>query len=150
MLWGRLAWREDALASETIDMGDGRKLGAEDVLEGHYRRLYAPHASRRAATRASARSSGKRGREVQVQVGDNLIAAITVLAPSLVPLAEIAEDVARTVPSVRPEPDFRERLHEALERTHRQHAAQRTLGTRLAARPARPVWQRPAPMAMAG
>jgi hypothetical protein len=39
------------------------------------------------------------------------------------------------VPLVEPERQFRENLHQALERTHRQHAAQRVLGTRVAPRP---------------
>lgn len=37
------------------------------------------------------------------------------------------------MPGASPAPDFRRKLHEALERTHRQHAAQRVLGTRRAA-----------------
>lgn len=37
-----------------------------------------------------------------------------------------------------PAPDFRRKLHQALERTHRQHAAQRVLGTRRAAPSPRP------------
>lgn len=103
-----------------IDLGDGRMLGAEDVLEGHYRRLAARPARR----------------NVPVQVGDNLLAAITVLAPDLAPLTLVAEEVADAMPYVQPAPDFRLQLHQALERTHRQHTAQRTLGTRPATPPA--------------
>ena len=113
--WGEL-WRRDALPKGEIDLGNGRVLGAEDVLEGHYRRL-AKH--RQPTTR-----------QVAVQVGDNLMVAITVLAPDLAPLTEIAEQVSGAVPRVEPERQFRENLHQALERTHRQHAAQRMLGTR--------------------
>ncbi len=97
-----------------IDLGNGRILGAEDVLEGHYRRL----------------TTRPRTHQVKVHVADNLAAAITVLAPDLTPLTLVAEEVANAVPRVQPAPDFRMHLHEALERTHRQHAAQRTLGTR--------------------
>jgi hypothetical protein len=99
-----------------IDMGDGRKLGAEDVLESHFKRM----AARRRPARAN----------VAVQVGDSLLAAITVLAPNLAPLTELAEEVATVVPPVQPAPEFRRNLHQALERTHRQHSAQRVLGTR--------------------
>lgn len=47
------------------------------------------------------------------------------------------------MPSVQPAPEFRRKLHQALERTHRQHAAQRALGTRrvyTAAPPRRWPW----------
>lgn len=40
--------------------------------------------------------------------------------------------------SDQPAPDFRRKLHRALERTHRQHAAQRVLGTRRTAASAPP------------
>jgi hypothetical protein len=104
-----------------IDMGNGRRLDAEDVLEGHYQRVAA---RRQAATR-----------QVAVQVGDNLMVAIAVLAPDLAPLTEMAEQVSGAVPLVEPEARFRQNLHQALERTHRQHAAQRILGTRPIQRP---------------
>ena len=102
-----------------IDLGDGRVLNPEDVLEGHYRRV--------------------RGRVVPaaVQVNDSLVAAIGVLAPNLAPLTAVAEEVATMVPPVAPEPEFRAHLHQALEQTHRQHAAQRILGTRPVAQPRR-------------
>jgi hypothetical protein len=115
-------WRRDEpLPRGEVDMGNGRVLGAEDVLEGHFRRVAA---RRQPSTR-----------QVAVQVGDNLTVAIAVLAPDLAPLTEIAEQVSGAVPLVEPEPRFREHLHQALERTHRQHAAQRALGTRPVPRP---------------
>jgi hypothetical protein len=43
--------------------------------------------------------------------------------------------VSGALPLVEPEARFRQNLHQALERTHRQHAAQRALGTRPAPRP---------------
>ena len=124
-MW-RLPWRKP-LPQAGLDMGNGRVMEAEDVLEGHFRRVTA---RRQSATH-----------NASVQVGDNLIAAITVLAPNLAPLTEMAEQVSGAVPLVQPEAHFRENLHEALERTHRQHAAQRALGTRSAprAKPAKPL-----------
>ena len=110
-----------------IDMGQGRSLSAEDLLDGHFRRL-----TNRTATRT-----------VEVQVDDQLRAAITVLAPDLSPLTRLAEELAGVVNDVRPEPRFRADLHRALEQTHRQHAAQRTLGTRIpvaAESASRPWW----------
>ncbi len=108
------SWRRGrrAAAWPGIDLGGGRVLGAEDVMESHYRRVRS------------------RIYPVAVQVSDSLVAAIGVLAPGLAPLTEVAEQMATAVPAVTPEPEFRAHLHEALERTHRQHAAQRMLGTR--------------------
>jgi hypothetical protein len=117
--------RREQLPQGGIDMGNGRVLGAEDVLEGHFRRVAA---RRQPATR-----------QVAVQVGDNLMAAIAVLAPDLAPLTEVAEQVSSAVPLVEPERHFRENLHQALERTHRQHAAQRALGTRRSAPRPKPI-----------
>jgi hypothetical protein len=79
-------------------------LPPEDVLEGHFRRVQARP--------------------------NNLTAAIAVMAPALAPLAAVAEGVSVAVPPVQPAPEFRAHLQQALERTHRQHAAQRVLGTR--------------------
>jgi hypothetical protein len=115
-------WRRERLPQTGIDLGNGRMLPPEDVLEGHYRRLTA----RRAEST----------RQVAVQVGDNLTVAIAVLAPELVPLTRVAERVSDAVPRVEPTPQFRAHLHEALERTHRQHAVERALGTR--AQPQKP------------
>jgi len=119
-------WRQESLPQGGIDLGNGRVLGAEDVLEGHYRRM----TSRRLPLSGHATT-----RQVTVQVGDNLTAAIAVLAPQLAPLTEVAEQVSGAVPLVEPERRFRENLHQALELTHRQHAAQRILGTRATPRP---------------
>ncbi len=118
-------WRRERLPRTGIDLGNGRMLPPEDVLEGHYRRL-ATH--RNAAPR-----------HVAVQVGDNLTVAIAVLAPDLLPLTNIAERVSDAVPPVEPAPQFRAHLHEALERTHRQHAAERIIGIRPQPRPASPI-----------
>lgn len=99
----------------TLDMGQGRTLDPEDVLDGHFRRLS---------------SRPPRTETVAVQSSDTLTSAITVLAPELAPLTDLAEELATTVPDIQPEARFRADLHRALEATHRQHAAQRALGTR--------------------
>jgi hypothetical protein len=114
-------WRRERVPHNGIDLGNGRVLGAEDVLEGHYRRI---------ASQRQPSPNAMATRQVAVQVGDNLTVAIAVLAPDLAPLTEIAEQVSGAVPLVAPERHFRDNLHQALERTHRQHAAQRMLGTR--------------------
>lgn len=101
-----------------INMGNGRFLTAEDVLEGHFHRL-STHT-------------------VQVQVKRDIQAAITVVAPQLAPLTEVAHEVARAVPVAQPAARFRHDLHKALELTHRQQAARRKLGTHPA--PAESHW----------
>lgn len=109
--WADLRLRHAALQGESqpIDMGNGRLLSAEDVLEGHFHRL---------ATRT-----------VHVQVKPDLQAALTVLAPKLAPLTEVAAEVAQVLPPIQPAAQFRRDLHRALELTHRQQLAQRKLGT---------------------
>ncbi|MDI9548050.1 MAG: hypothetical protein QM346_10680, partial [Chloroflexota bacterium] len=57
---------EREYAASRIDMGDGRTLGPEDVLEGHWNRLVAQRRTRDART-------------VQVRVSDNFSAAIMVM-----------------------------------------------------------------------
>ncbi|MEM7533472.1 MAG: hypothetical protein AAF639_14915 [Chloroflexota bacterium] len=82
-----------------IDMGNGRHLGAEDVLDGHFKRL------------------------------SELNPAINALAPGLTPLTNLAEDLADSVPNVQPTDQFRANLQQALQESHRQQSAQRVLGT---------------------
>jgi hypothetical protein len=80
---------------------------------------------------------------VAVQVSDSLVAAIGVLAPSFGQPVDLSAEMAAEVPPASPEPEFRANLHVALERAHRQHTAQRMLGTRGAApqrRTRRWVW----------
>ena len=110
MQWPTVHWlhRAQDAANRPIDMGNGRVIRAADVLDGHARRLMA--------------------RTVQVQVKPDLQAAISVLAPDLAPLTNLAEEVANTTPRVEPTQRFRDDLHRALEQSHRQHAAQRHLG----------------------
>lgn len=98
---------------QRVHLGNGQFLAAEDVLEGHFHQM---------ATAT-----------VPVQVRPDLTAAITILAPGLTPLTDLAEEVAHTMPLVQPTAQFRHDLHKALEQTHRQHAAQRVLGTRRSA-----------------
>jgi hypothetical protein len=133
------AWRlfgRESSSSPGIDLGNGRIMAAEDVLEGHFRRV--------AARRHPPTQGASPGiHTVEVQVADGLVAAIGVLAPELAPLTALAEDVSTAVPLVQPEAKFRATLQEALERTHRQHAAQRRLGTRPPV--AQRAWTEPAP-----
>ena len=111
-----LPWRGRGSAyGHGLDLGDGRTLPPEDVLDGHSIRLLARRQ--------------RNVRTVPVQLHD-LSAAITVMAPDLAPLADLAEEVAVAVPAVAPEADFRRNLHEALERTHRQRRVEEALGTR--------------------
>jgi hypothetical protein len=112
MQWPEFGWLRNRQvdAGPQIDMGNGRYLTAADLLEGHYRRL---------ATQT-----------VTVQLKPNLQAAITVLAPELAPLTEVASEMVEAMPRIQPANQFRQDLHRALELTHRQQQAQRVLGTR--------------------
>jgi len=95
-----------------IDLGNGRFVEAEDVLDSHFtNRLEPPR--------------------LTVHVEGDLNQALTALAPGLASLTELAEEVNQVVPRAQPAPQFRQDLHKALELTHRQHQAQRVLGTRI-------------------
>jgi len=114
MQWPDVKLFRRQLAAPKIDMGDGRFVSAEDVLDGHFRRLAAPRPTD----------------TVRVQIKPDLQAAIRVVAPDLAPLTALASEVADTVPHVQPGAQFRQDLHRALELSHRQQNAQRILGTR--------------------
>lgn len=95
-----------------IDLGNGRFVEVEDVLDSHFtNRLEPPR--------------------LTVHVEGDLNQALTALAPGLASLTELAEEVNQVVPRAQPAPQFRQDLHKALELTHRQHQAQRVLGTRI-------------------
>jgi hypothetical protein len=122
MLWSELRGRllPQNQANRKIDMGNGRFATAADLLEGHFHRL---------ATQT-----------VTVQLKPDLQAAITVVAPELAPLTAVASEVAHAMPQVQPGEQFRQELHRALELTHRQHHAQRILGTRPPAEEMQSSW----------
>ena len=97
---------------EQVDLGNGRVVGGEEVLDSHFsNRLDAPR--------------------LTVHVEGDLNRALTALAPGLASLTELAEKVDEAVPRAQPAPQFRQDLQKALELTHRQHHAQRVLGTRV-------------------
>lgn len=98
-----------------IDLGGGRTLPPEEVLESHFRRL----------AQMQTQGAANHTQDVRIEVAPNIKAAIRVMAPKLAPLTEIAEELAVKINSVEPEPGFRSELHRALEEAHRQMAAQR-------------------------
>lgn len=111
--WGFLNLGEQPEAPvEQVDLGNGRVVGGEDVLDSHFtNRLDPPR--------------------LTVHVEGDLNRALTALAPGLASLTELAEKVDEAVPRAQPAPQFRQDLQKALELTHRQHQAQRVLGTRV-------------------
>lgn len=111
--WGFLNLGEQPEApAEQVDLGNGRVVGGEDVLDSHFtNRLDTPR--------------------LTVHVEGDLNRALTALAPGLASLTELAEKVDEAVPRAQPAPQFRQDLQKALELTHRQHHAQRVLGTRV-------------------
>ena len=68
--------------AEGIDLGGGRTLPAEDVLESHFRRMN------------EMRQGAGTAQDVRIEVAPNIKAAIRVMAPKLAPLTEIAEELA--------------------------------------------------------
>jgi hypothetical protein len=97
-------------SNRDIDLGGGRFVPPEDLLEGHFRRIAQPAPPSR--TPAQGQSAGH---EVRVQVGADMSAAIRVVAPTLAPLTQVAEELAGRLISVKPTPQFRADLHRALE-----------------------------------
>lgn len=108
------AWLGGKPDQNGVDLGGGRLLPAEDVLESHFRRMAARNSALQDDTQ-----------EVRIEVAPNLSAAIRVVAPKLAPLAEIAEEISNKIGTVTPDSQFRTELHRALEEAHRQLAAQR-------------------------
>jgi len=107
---------------EQVDFGDGRAVSASDLLDGHFQWLAAqplPQVLPQALPQA-----------LSGPVERDLHTTIAVVAPTLTPLTDLAEEVAQTLPLAQPTPHFRDTLYKALEQTHRQHHAQRVLGTR--------------------
>lgn len=100
------------LLTEKVDLGNGHIVKGEDVLDSHFtNRLDTPR--------------------LTVHVEGDLNRALSALAPGLASLTELAEKVDEAVPRAQPAPQFRQDLQKALELTHRQHHAQRVLGTRV-------------------
>lgn len=112
------AWKQP------IDLGGGRVVRPEDLLEGHYLRLA-----------QSPREGAAEAQDVQVHVSGELRAAIRVVAPSLAPLTQVAEELASRITSVQPAQQFRSDLQRALEEEHR-----RRLAAGLMEGPETPTW----------
>lgn len=120
--WGFLQWSDQPDAPVTpVDLGNGRSVKAEDLLDSHFtNRIDAPR--------------------LTVHVEGDLNKALTALAPGLASLTELAEEVDQAVPRAQPTPQFRQDLQKALELTHKQHHAQRVLGTRVETPEAQIPW----------
>ena len=120
--WGFLQWSDQPDAPVTpVDLGNGCSVKAEDLLDSHFtNRIDAPR--------------------LTVHVEGELNKALTALAPGLASLTELAEEVDQAVPRAQPTPQFRQDLQKALELTHKQHHAQRVLGTRVETPEAQIPW----------
>lgn len=97
----------------SIDIGGGLHITPEDVLESHFRRL-------------ALQGNPQLSQEVSIQVRPNLHSAIRVVAPTLAPLTQIAEELATRIPTMQPSADFRSELHRELELAHRRQTEQRS------------------------
>lgn len=113
-LISRRRWQQMRKERRSIDLGGGYRISPEDVLESHFRQIAGPPIVLRT-------------QDVGVQVTPNLHTAIRVVAPTLAPLAQIAEELTTRMPTVQPAANFRSELHMALEEAHRVQTAQRII-----------------------
>ena len=88
-----------------IDLGNGQTVDAADVVDGHFQRL-----------------------STDEEAISTLNVSIAALAPDIMPLTAVAEEVAEIAPDAQPADQFRANLHQALEAAHQQQAAKRVLG----------------------
>ena len=109
---------QDELLAPGIDMGNGQILPAADVLDGHFQRLADQNGKTDAGQTGSSQQKPER----------NLGPAIQKLSPDLVPLTDLADELAGQTEQAHPAPQFRQNLHDALERAHQEQAARRVLG----------------------
>jgi len=108
-----MPWSGEQAPIEQIDFGEGHMVSAADLLDGHFQRLAAQPVL---------------STPTPVVTESHLHTTIAVVAPTLTPLTDLAEEMAQTVPLAQPTPHFRDTLYKALEQSHRQHQAQRILG----------------------
>jgi hypothetical protein len=118
-LWRR-EWFERTPPIEEVDFGNGHRVSAADVLDGHFHQL-AAH---------SGNTQQNSTLPVALHTAQDRQAMIEVVAPTLTPLIDLAEAVAQRMPEAQPTAHFRHTLNKALTETHRQHSAQQTLGIR--------------------
>ncbi len=118
-LWRR-EWFERTPPIEEVDFGNGHRVSAADLLDGHFHQL-------------AAQSGNRQQNSIQpvaLHTAQDRHAMIEVVAPTLTPLTDLAEVVAQRMPAAQPTDHFRHTLNKALTETHRQHSAQQTLGIR--------------------
>ncbi|MEZ4658566.1 MAG: hypothetical protein R2911_13425 [Caldilineaceae bacterium] len=109
---------EDEPSLPGLDMGNGRTLSAEDVLDGHFQRLADQAVQTDADPTDTAHPKPVR----------KLGPAIHKLSPDLALLTDLADNLADQTVQAHPAPQFRQNLHNALEKAHQEQAAKRVLG----------------------
>lgn len=108
----------------TVDMGGGRVINSVDIVDGHAQRL-------------------------SEESTNDLTSAIHVVAPQLAPLTDLAQEIADRSTKAHPDDKFRSDLQRALETTHRQQTARRSLGIQAAAQEDPLWWESPWAMVVA-
>lgn len=108
----------DELLTKGIDMGNGQTLPAEDVLDGHFQRL----------TKQQVEGTAGEDERATKRVDSTLNSAVQKLSPELAPLTDLATNLAEQTDMAFPAPQFRQNLHNALERAHQEQSARRVLG----------------------
>lgn len=118
--------REEIQFATAVDLGGGRMVSAEDIVDGHAQRLHKE-------TRHEADKS----------TSTNLTNAVRTVAPELAPLTDLAQKIADQSTKAQPDGKFRSDLQQALESTYRQQHVRRKLGLQLAAQKDPLWWQSP-------
>lgn len=127
-------WQRDSkLFATHIDLGNGKMVRSEDLLDGHANNL-------RTIKLDHATEPKKR----------DLTSAVRVVAPEIAPLTDLAYTIAEKSPQSQPKDKFRADLQHALESTHRQQKVRRTLGMQPPARKEPALWKSPWFMAFVG
>lgn len=119
-----------------IDLGDGTEVSAIDVVDSHFTRLINYRPEKSDADSVDTISDAVSPDEpIKAEPNFNFSiasfrTAIDGLAPHLLPIIQIAENIADANPAVPPAKEFRSLLNEALLAEHKQLLNKETIGIR--------------------
>ncbi len=112
-----------------VDLGGGAELSAVEVVESHFNRLVASCAdpNDEDAEDVSSVDTDRIATDSDFSI-TSLRTAINNLAPHLLPIVQIAEDIANATPVAPPAKEFRLLLNDALLAEHKQQINKKTIG----------------------
>ncbi|MFN8440241.1 MAG: hypothetical protein U0175_05715 [Caldilineaceae bacterium] len=129
MVQWHLVWpwqTEEIQVATTVDLGGGRVVNAEDIVDGHAQRLHK-----------------EAKQETDKSTSTSVTNAMRVVAPELAPLTDLAQNIANQSTKAQPDGKFRSDLQRALESSYRQQHVRRKLGLQPAAQKDLPWFQSP-------